>query len=198
MATDPHYRMAEETAARLARAGFTIITGGGPGIMEAANRGAQHAGGISVGCNIMLPAEQNHNPYLNLWVEFRFFMVRKMMLAKYSYGFVVMPGGFGTLDEMFGILTLIQTKKVESFPIVVMGTEFWEPLRQQIEDRFVQTKTINPEDTHLLLFTDSAEAAADHIHAVAKKTFGLSLGKRPRPRRILGERRPTLTSNPPP
>ncbi|MFN6195909.1 MAG: TIGR00730 family Rossman fold protein, partial [Planctomycetota bacterium] len=122
------YGMARDVGAGLARAGFTVMTGGGPGIMEAANRGAREAGGLSVGCNITLPHEQKHNPYLDRFVEFRYFFVRKVMLVKYSYAFVVLPGGFGTMDELFEAATLIQTRKIEDFPLVLMGTEYWRPL----------------------------------------------------------------------
>ena len=124
----PYYVLARELGARLAEAGFAVMTGGGPGIMEAANRGAKDVGGTSVGCNITLPVEQKPNPYLDRWVEFRYFFVRKMMLEKYSYAFIVMPGGIGTLDELFETAMLIQTGKMKDFPIVLMGKSFWTPL----------------------------------------------------------------------
>lgn len=120
----PYYQLARETGSRLAGAGFTVMTGGGPGIMEAANRGAKDAGGYSVGCNIELTHEQKPNPYLDRWLTFRHFYVRKLMLVKYSYGFIAMPGGFGTLDEVFETVTLIQTRKIADFPIVFMGRDY--------------------------------------------------------------------------
>jgi uncharacterized protein (TIGR00730 family) len=166
-----YYHLARRTARVLTRRGFGIMTGGGPGIMEAANRGCQEAGGCSVGCNIKLPREQKPNPYLDCWVDFKYFMVRKFMLAKFSYGFIAMPGGFGTLDELFEILTLIQTKKVENFPVVLMGKEFWQPLRQLIEGRLVEAKTIDKEDIHYLFFTDSPKEAADFIQSVVTERF---------------------------
>src|SRR4051794_26197387 len=125
-----YYQLAREMGRRLGRAGFTVMTGGGPGIMEAANRGAREAGARSVGCNIILPKEQKPNPHLDLWLEFRYFFVRKVMLVKYSYAFVVMPGGFGTLDEIFETATLIQTGKIGQFPLVLLGTDYWAPLRE--------------------------------------------------------------------
>src|ERR1700687_2991816 len=124
----PFYPLARQVGTGLARAGFTVMTGGGPGIMEAANRGAKDVGGFSVGCNIELPQEQKPNPYLDKWVTFRHFYVRKLMLVKYSYAFIVMPGGFGTLDEIFETATLIQTRKIEDFPLVLMGKNYWQPL----------------------------------------------------------------------
>lgn len=166
-----YYHLARRTARELARRGFGIMTGGGPGIMEAANRGSKEVGGQSVGCNIKLPKEQRPNPYLDCWVDFKYFMVRKFMLAKYSTGFIAMPGGFGTLDELFEILTLIQTKKVEHFPVVLMGKEFWQPLRQLIEGRLVEAKTIDPKDIHYLYFTDSPKEAADFIQKVTTERF---------------------------
>ena len=178
-----YYRLGFEVGQELTLKGFAVMTGGGPGIMEAANRGAKSMGGISLGCNITLPREQRPNSYLDIWVEFKYFMVRKFMLAKYSYGFVAMPGGFGTLDELFGVLTLIQTKKMKDFPVVLVGKEFWEPLRKLIEERLVEAKTINPEDTKTLYFTDSPIDAAEFIQSVATRKFELRI----RPHKILGE-----------
>jgi uncharacterized protein (TIGR00730 family) len=178
-----YYRLAFETGQELVKRGFAVMTGGGPGTMEAANRGAKSLGGCSVGCNITLPKEQAHNPYLDQWMEFKYFMVRKYMLAKYSYGFVAVPGGFGTLDELFGILTLIQTKKIKGFPVVLLGTTYWEPLRKLIEDQLVNAKTIDPEDVKTITFTDSPEEAARFIQEVATKHFDLTI----RPHKFLGE-----------
>lgn len=173
-----YYHLARRTARELARRGFGIMTGGGPGIMEAANRGCKEAGGCSVGCNIKLPREQKPNPYLDCWMDFKYFMVRKFMLAKFSYAFIAMPGGFGTLDELFEILTLIQTKKVENFPVVLMGKEFWQPLRSLIEERLVEAKTIDKEDIHYLYFTDSPKEAADFIQSVVTERFKFRFLKR--------------------
>ncbi len=178
-----HYRLAFEMGQELTLKGFAVMTGGGPGIMEATNRGAKSMGGVSLGCNITLPKEQSPNPYLDVWMEFKYFMVRKFILAKYSYGFVAFPGGFGTLDELFGVLTLIQTKKMKDFPVVLIGQKFWAPLRQQIEERFVDAKTIDPDDMKTLFFTDSPLEAAEFIQAIATKKFEL----RVRPHKILGE-----------
>lgn len=170
-----YYQLAFEMGQQLALHGFGVMTGGGPGIMEAANRGAKSLGGCSVGCNITLPREQKPNPYLDLFLEFKYFMVRKFMLAKFSYGFIALPGGFGTLDELFGILTLIQTKKMPHFPVVLVGLEFWRPLRVLIEERLVEAKTINPEDTSTLHFTDSPHEAALFIQNHATKHFELKI-----------------------
>jgi uncharacterized protein (TIGR00730 family) len=138
-----HYGQAYEIGKRLSNIGFTIMTGGGPGIMEAANKGARDAGGPSVGCNIELPFEQDHNPYMDKWVTFKYFFVRKVLLMKYSYAYVVMPGGAGTMDELFETLTLIQTKKISDFPIVIVGVEYWKNLTELLDD-FVAKKNYQP------------------------------------------------------
>jgi uncharacterized protein (TIGR00730 family) len=147
----------------MARAGFAVMTGGGPGIMEAANRGAREAGGRSVGCNIKLPREQHPNPYLDTFVEFDHFFVRKVMLVKYSQAFVVLPGGFGTLDEIFETATLIQTRKMSSFPIVALGNEYWEHLRSFIRRTMIDEGTISREDLELVTLVDSPEQAVERI-----------------------------------
>jgi uncharacterized protein (TIGR00730 family) len=183
----PYYQMARELGGELAELGFTVMTGGGPGIMEAANRGAKERGGASIGCNITLPQEQQPNAYLDRWVEFKYFMVRKFMLAKYSYGFVAMPGGFGTLDELFGVLTLIQTGKMANYPVVLMGVDYWRPLRELIDVTLVQARTIDQQDADLVLFTDSPRVAAEHLQRVAARTFGLALATLPHPNPLLGE-----------
>lgn len=159
-----YYRLARETGRRLAEAGYTVITGGGPGIMEAANRGAREAGGSTVGCSIRLPKEQVSNAYLDREITFDYFFVRKVMLLKYSSGFVCMPGGVGTLDEIFETGTLIQTGKAPRFPLVVMGNEFWEPLRAFIRDRMFKEGTLT-EGEVVPLFTDDPAEAAEHIRA---------------------------------
>jgi uncharacterized protein (TIGR00730 family) len=145
----PHYELARAVGAELARGGYAVMTGGGPGIMEAANRGAREAGGVSIGCNIRLPQEQQPNPYLDRFIEFEHFFIRKVMLVKYSSAFVLMPGGFGTLDEAFEVITLVQTKKLERFPIVVMGGDFWEHLRDFIRRTLVDQGTIDETDLAL-------------------------------------------------
>jgi uncharacterized protein (TIGR00730 family) len=186
-AEHPYYERAREVGARLARRGFTVMTGGGPGLMEAANRGAREAGGRSIGCNIELPREQRPNPYLDHFVTFRHFYVRKVMLVKYSYAFVALPGGFGTLDEMFEIATLVQTGKVREFPIVLMEREYWRPLLDFVRDRLLAEGTIDPGDHQRLQVTDSAEEAVDLIAGVAMRRFGLTYGPRLRRRWFLGE-----------
>ncbi|MGD9690022.1 MAG: TIGR00730 family Rossman fold protein [Phycisphaerales bacterium] len=183
----PHYALARETAARVSRMGFTIMTGGGPGIMEAANRGARDAGGRSIGCNIELPQEQQPNPYLDKFVEFRYFFVRKVMLVKYSYAFVVLPGGFGTLDELFEALTLIQTDKIHDFPVVLMGREYWEPLLTFIKETMIARGTISPGDLDLLYVTDSPEEAVSVLERRAVGAFGLVRRRRLKGWRVLGE-----------
>jgi uncharacterized protein (TIGR00730 family) len=182
-----YYELAREAGQRLARAGFVVMTGGGPGIMEAANRGAKEAGGYTVGCNIRLPHEQKPNPYLDRFLEFRYFFVRKVMLVKYSYAFVVLPGGFGTLDEIFETATLIQTGKIQDFPLILMGSDFWRPLLAFLHDTLIPERTIDPADLTRLLVTDSAERALEVITRVGTERFGLVL-RPPRPRRVLGER----------
>jgi uncharacterized protein (TIGR00730 family) len=153
--TEADYKVAQETAALLAHAGFSVITGGGPGIMEAANRGAFEAGGISVGCNIELPFEQRPNPYQTLSLKFKYFFVRKMMFVKYSEAFVIFPGGFGTLDELFEALTLIQTKKIHNFPVVMYGTRYWGALMDWIREFAMKENKVSEADLHLLHLTDS-------------------------------------------
>ena len=158
-----YYQLAKEIGERIARSGYTVMTGGGPGIMEAANRGAQQGGGRSVGCNIKLPEEQRPNPYLDTFVEFDHFFVRKVMLVKYSRAFVVMPGGFGTLDEIFETMTLIQTGKMKSFPIVAVGRDYWAHFRTFIRRSMLEEATINLPDLDLVTLTDSPEEAIELI-----------------------------------
>lgn len=158
-----YYEMARQLGSRLARAGYAVMTGGGPGIMEAANRGAKEAGGLSLGCNIILPKEQSANPYLDRFIEMDHFFVRKVMLVKYSRAFVVMPGGLGTLDEAFETLTLVQCHKLERFPIVAMGADFWGEMRSFIRGTLVSEATISREDLELLQVTDSPDEALTYI-----------------------------------
>ena len=160
--THPHYQDAKLMAAKISELGFTILTGGGPGIMQAANQGAREAGGKSVGVNIELPFEQKPNPYLDTWVDIRYFFVRKVLLFKYSFGFVVYPGGFGTLDELFEALTLIQTQKMPWFPVVLMGKDYWSGLLNQTEI-MNSAGTISPEDKELFLLTDDMDEALNYI-----------------------------------
>lgn len=159
--SSPYYENARTLARMLAEAGFAVITGGGPGVMEAANRGAFEAGGVSVGCNIELPFEQQRNPYLTIAIDFRYFFVRKTMFVKYSNGFVIFPGGFGTLDELFEALTLVQTRKINRFPIVLVGTEYWGGLIDWIRTTQVPAGLVSPEDLNLLTLTDSLEETRD-------------------------------------
>lgn len=184
----PYYALGRRVGSELARRGFTVVTGGGPGLMEAANRGAREIGGGSVGCNISLPVEQRPNPYLDVMVEFRYFFVRKLMLRKYSYGFIALPGGFGTLDEFFETLTLVQNGKLEDFPIVLMGADYWNPLVAFMRVRMKAEGTIAPEDVDRFIVTDSPERAAAHLQACAIEKFGLRLSAPPKPSRLLGER----------
>ena len=181
-----YYELAREAGRLSAEAGFTVMTGGGPGIMEAANRGAREAGGRSVGCNIELPHEQKPNDYLDLFVDFRYFFVRKVMLVKYSYGFLCFPGGFGTLDEIFEAATLIQTGKIPSFPLVLLGSEYWKDLFELLRDRMLAEGTIAAEDLERIHLTDSPSEAVAIVEAYAHKVVGLPL--RPRPSLFLGER----------
>ncbi|MEN9523630.1 MAG: hypothetical protein RL065_2007 [Bacteroidota bacterium] len=158
----PYYKKAEEVGAAVAKLGFTVMTGGGPGIMEAANKGAKSVGGKSVGCNIILPFEQEPNPYVDYSVDIKYFFVRKTLLLKYSYAFVVMPGGFGTLDEFFEALTLIQTKKISEFPIVIFDKQFHKELIDYIEKMKLEG-TISIDDDRLFLITDSIEEMQNHL-----------------------------------
>ena len=184
------YGLARQVSAELSRQGFTILTGGGPGIMEAANRGARDAGGLSVGCNIMLPHEQQPNPYLDRFVEFRYFFVRKVMLVKYSYAFVALPGGFGTLDELFEAATLIQTGKIHDFPLVLMGVDYWRPLVDFLRTTMVAHGTIAAADVDRILLTDDVATAVAHIRAGAERHLGKALTTRRKPNLLLGERLP--------
>lgn len=166
-----YYEEAREVARRIASdLGMPVMTGGGPGVMEAANRGAKEGGGVSVGCNIVLPHEQAENPWLDKFVTIRYFFVRKVLLVKYSYAFVIMPGGFGTMDELFETLTLVQTKKINNFPIVVMGLDFYRPLQEYIQF-MAREGTVSPEDLDLVLFTDDPAEATAHIGRYISSNF---------------------------
>ena len=188
--THRYYALGREVGRRLAEAGFTVMTGGGPGIMEAANRGAREGGGASVGCNIELPQEQKPNPYLDLFVEFRYFFVRKVMLVKYSTAFVCLPGGFGTMDEIFETATLIQTGKILGFPLILMGSDYWAPLRSFILDGMVREGTLSAAEADILTVTDDpAEVVAQIVEAQGRLTAAAAAA-RPRPNPLLGERQP--------
>jgi uncharacterized protein (TIGR00730 family) len=170
----PTYQAAVETGRRFAAAGFTIVTGGGPGIMEAANRGAQEGGGVSVGFNIELPHEQESNPYLDVSLTFRHFYARKTMFVKAAEGFVIFPGGFGTLDELFEALTLIQTGKVLHFPVVLFDSEYWRGLLDWIQDRLLAERMISANDQDLLVVTDApAEAVATVVTCYERRCASL-------------------------
>jgi uncharacterized protein (TIGR00730 family) len=179
-----YYQVGRQVGARLAQLGFTVMTGGGPGLMEAANRGAKDAGGRSVGCNIELPLEQEPNPYLDDHVRINHFFVRKVLLFKYSYAFVILPGGFGTMDECFEALTLIQTGKIQDFPLVVMDRAYWRNLNELIKD-MLRAGTVSEQDVRLLHYADTVDEAIGKI-AIATTKFGVV--RRPAPSRILGER----------
>jgi len=169
---DPRYELARKMGVAIARLGFTVMTGGGPGIMEAANRGAKEVGGRSVGCTIELPSEQPSNAYLDRCVRLHYFFVRKALLVKYSYAFVVMPGGAGTLDELFEALTLIQTAKIKNFPVVIMGTDYWKELIDFM-NKMAQRRMISDADLNLIYATDSVEEAIAHIRTKTIEPFGL-------------------------
>ena len=185
--THPYYALGQEVGERLADIGLTVMTGGGPGLMEAANRGARGRGGRSIGCNIQLPKEQAPNPYLDRMVEFRYFFVRKLMLLKYSYAFVALPGGFGTLDEIFETLVLIQTGKIRRFPLVLLGVEFWGPLVSVLRERLLPAGTIDASDVDRITLTDSPSDAVSLIRETALRDFGLTYGPRVKRRWYLGE-----------
>jgi uncharacterized protein (TIGR00730 family) len=178
-----YYKQAYQAGKSLAELGLSVMTGGGPGIMEAANRGAFEAGGESIGCTIKLPKEQHNNPYMTKFVRFDYFFIRKVLLTKYSYGFIVMPGGFGTLDELFETLTLIQTRTLHNFPVVVMGTDYYRDVIELLP-KMIQDKTISPDDLHLIKFTDDVDEAIDHIRTYIDKNYKV----RYKASWILGER----------
>ncbi|HEX6430121.1 MAG TPA: TIGR00730 family Rossman fold protein [Niastella sp.] len=173
----PYYESAREFGKRIAEIGFTTMTGGGPGIMEAANRGAFESGGTSIGCNIQLPFEQHANKYLNKSITFEHFFVRKVLLVKYSYAFIIMPGGFGTMDEFFETLTLVQTKTITQFPIVLFGKEYYSNLWNYAEF-MAQQGTISREDMKLVLLTDSIDEAMEHIHTYINQNYKVRPRKR--------------------
>jgi len=182
----PYYAMARAIGHGLAELGFTVVTGGGPGIMEAANRGAREARGRSIGCNIELPKEQAPNPYLDRWITFRHFFVRKVMLVKYSYAFVALPGGFGTLDEIFETATLVQTGKILDFPLVLVGRDFWRPLTDFLHGPLERMGLIDPRDADRIVVVDSAAEAVAAVRDIAIPTFGLHY-RVPRRRWLLNE-----------
>jgi len=161
--TDEYYKLARETGRLLGEAGFDVITGGGPGIMEAGNRGAMDAGGTSIGCNIELPMEQDPNPYQTRSLSFKYFFVRKTMFIKYSNAYVIFPGGYGTMDELFEPLTLIQTRKIRNFPVVLFGSQYWRGLLQWLTSTMLNEKMINPDDLGLMYLTDSPKDTVDFI-----------------------------------
>lgn len=181
---EPYYDLARRLGAALVGAGYKVITGGGPGIMEAANRGAKEAGGVSIGVNINLPMEQKPNPYLSRLVSFRYFFVRKVMFLKYACGAVILPGGFGTMDEFFELLTLQQTHKIPRMPVVLMGSDFWDGLLEWVKsEMFEKHGNIGPADMDLFFFTDDVEEAIGHIRACQQipseevhKTMGVGDG----------------------
>jgi len=173
----PYYIQSREIGKRIAALGLTTMTGGGPGVMEAANRGAFESGGKSVGCNIKLPFEQSPNPYTNVSITFDYFFIRKVLMVKYSYAFIIMPGGFGTLDEFFETLTLAQTKVINDFPIVVMGSAYFQPFKEWLED-MIASGTIAPEDKKFVLFTDSIDEAMEHIAKYVNKHYTVKPRKR--------------------
>ncbi|MGY6741568.1 MAG: LOG family protein [Cecembia sp.] len=183
---DPYYQVGVKVGERVSEMGFAVMTGGGPGIMEAANRGAKNVGGKSVGCNIILPFEQHPNPYLDKWMNFKYFFVRKVLLSKYSFAFIVMPGGFGTLDEFFEALTLIQTKVMKKFPIVLMCSDFHKSLYEYIQ-HMAEYGTIDKKDLDLFLLTDSIDEMEKHIRKYAIEGYGLQRERPLQPSPILGE-----------
>lgn len=174
---DKYYEAAREFGKRISALGFTTMTGGGPGIMEAANRGAFENGGVSVGCNIKLPFEQHPNPYMHKWLTFDYFFIRKVVLVKYSYAFIIMPGGFGTMDEFFETLTLAQTHVINDFPIVLYGKEYFQPL-VHVLNKMIERGTIQPDDKNLMLLTDDMDEAIRHIQSYISSNFTVKPRKR--------------------
>jgi len=181
----PYYALARDVGHRVSQLGFTVMTGGGPGLMEAANRGARDAGGLSVGCNIQLPHEQAPNAYLDRWVTCHYFFVRKVLLFKYSYAFVVLPGGLGTMDELAEALTLIQTGKIEGFPVVLIGTKYWAPLLALLQN-MIREGAVSSTDLNLFKVTDDLPDAMHHLETHAVDPFGLK--RQAKPSWLLGER----------
>jgi uncharacterized protein (TIGR00730 family) len=181
----PYYKLGREVSAAISKMGFTIMTGGGPGIMRAANQGAKDAGGKSIGCNIQLPFEQTPNPFLDVFINFRYFFVRKVLLVKYSYAFVILPGGTGTMDEMFETITLIQTGKISSFPIVLMGKEYWQPMVDFMRT-MAQAGTISEKDMDLFILTDDINEVVEYIRTHAIHKFELNADA-PKKLGIIGE-----------
>ncbi|MGC1167011.1 MAG: TIGR00730 family Rossman fold protein [Solirubrobacterales bacterium] len=163
------YQLCRETGACLAKHGFTVITGGGPGLMEAANRGAAEAGGLSVGLNIELPHEQHANPYLNRSLDFHYFFARKLMFVRYARAFVIFPGGFGTLDEMFESLTLIQTERIKSFPTILVDSAHWQPLLDWLDNGVEDERMISSGDKELLVTADTPEEVCDHVRRASER-----------------------------
>ncbi|GAA4468380.1 TIGR00730 family Rossman fold protein [Nemorincola caseinilytica] len=190
--TSTYYGKARDISFKLSKAGMSIMTGGGPGLMEAANRGARDAGGISLGCNIALPNEQRPNSYLDKYINIEFFFVRKELLRKYSVGFVVMPGGFGTLDEFFETITLIQTKKIRKFPIALVGIDYHKNLISHING-MAESNAISQEDKDLIVFTDSIDEAVNHILKYADENLSRYYKYKPNP--LLGENSVQLKAN---
>lgn len=174
-----YYDFARQFGKEIAHHGLPIMTGGGPGIMEAANRGAKEAGGVSIGCNIKLPKEQEPNSYLDRWITFRYFFVRKLMLIRYSIGFVVLPGGFGTLDELFEALTLIQTGKIENFPVILVSRSYWEPLIALVREKLLANGMVDAIDLRRLFVTDSVQEAVDCVLSCASTRFKVPLRSAP-------------------
>ncbi len=181
-----YYKMAEAIGRAISETGFTVMTGGGPGIMEGANKGAFESGGYSVGCNIRLPVEQKPNPYMHEWVTLDYFFVRKFLLLKYSYAFVVLPGGWGTMDEMFETLTLVQTGMIHRFPVVLMGKSYYQPLMNFL-DVMLQQGTISAKDLKLVVLTDEPEEAIDHLKTYISDFY--KIRKKPTRYWLLGEDR---------
>ncbi len=179
-----YYKMAYEAGKKISSEGLTVLTGGGPGIMEAANRGAFENGGRSVGCNILLPAEQKPNIYMHKWVTIKYFFVRKVLLVKYSYGFIVMPGGVGTMDEFFETLTLIQTATIQNFPLVLVGKEYYKDIWEMLQKMMAQN-TISNVDMELVLFTDNIDEAVEHIKFYIRENYKMHQLK---PLKLLMER----------
>jgi uncharacterized protein (TIGR00730 family) len=189
----PYYALGRTVGRRLSQMGFTVMTGGGPGLMEAANRGAKDVGGRSVGCNIRLPNEQAPNIYLDRSITCDHFFVRKVLLFKYSYAFVALPGGLGTMDELCEALTLIQTGKIAHFPVVLMGVNYWQPFVELLH-RMVAEQTIAADDLCLMLVTDDLDEVAAHLERHAVQYFGLQIRREPIPSRWLGEHAPQAST----